>query len=138
MPKIREIVVEGYLIPSSILKDFSFNFKYLYINKDYIIFLLWKRKNKTPISTNELNIMHVRSSHKIYRISFVNKKLIPYKKKPKIFCRYNYQGISKIYDPAYYDNQGQIVYAQTIKEYAKVLGPTWYGVSWCDNNTMVE
>ncbi|KAL6588868.1 hypothetical protein U3516DRAFT_614564, partial [Neocallimastix sp. 'constans'] len=59
-------------------------------------------------------------------------------KKPKIFCRYNHQGISKVYDPAYFDDQGQIVYAQTIEEYAKILGPTWYGVSWCDNSTMVN
>jgi len=57
---------------------------------------------------------------------------------PKVFCRYNYQGISKIYNPAYFNNQGEVVFAQSIEEYAKVLGPTWYGVSWCNNNTMVN
>jgi len=56
----------------------------------------------------------------------------------KIFCRYNQQGVSKVYDPAYEDGKGNIVYAQTIEEYAKVLGPTWYGVSWCNNSTMVN
>jgi len=35
-------------------------------------------------------------------------------------------GVSKAYDPAYFDNEGNIVYAKTIEEYAKVLGPTWY------------
>ena len=59
-------------------------------------------------------------------------------KKTKIFCRYNHQGLSKVFDPAYENDKGDIVYAQTIEEYAKVLGPTWYGVSWCDNSTMVN
>jgi len=47
-------------------------------------------------------------------------------------------GVSKAYDPAYFDNEGNIVYAKTIEEYAKVLGPTWYWVSWYDNSTMVN
>ena len=59
-------------------------------------------------------------------------------KKPKVFCHYNHQGITKVYDPAYFDKKGNIVYAETIEECAKVLGPTWYGVSWCDNSTMVN
>jgi hypothetical protein len=59
-------------------------------------------------------------------------------KESRVFCRYNYNGLSKVYDPAYFDNEGNIVYAKTIEEYAKVLGPTWYGVSWCDNSTMVN
>jgi len=80
MPKIREIVVEGYLIPSSILKDFSINLKYLYINKNYIFPLLLKGKYKTFLSTTELNILHLKTSHRIYRISFVNKKVIYYKR----------------------------------------------------------
>ena len=52
-------------------------------------------------------------------------------KESRVFCRYNYNGVSKVYDLAYFDNEGHI-------EYAKVLGPTWYGVSWCDNSTMVN
>jgi len=56
----------------------------------------------------------------------------------RVFCRYNYNGVSKVYDPAYFDSEGNVVYAETIEEYAKVLGPTWYGVSWCDNSTMVN
>ncbi|ORY87307.1 hypothetical protein LY90DRAFT_498577 [Neocallimastix californiae] len=50
-------------------------------------------------------------------------------KESRVFCRYNYNRLSKVYDLAYFDNEGHI-------EYAKVLGPTWYGVSWCDNSTM--
>jgi len=56
----------------------------------------------------------------------------------KVFCRYNYNGVSKVYDPAYFDSEGNVVYAETIEEYAKVLGPAWYGVSWCDNSIMVN
>ncbi|KAG4092744.1 hypothetical protein H8356DRAFT_1404499 [Neocallimastix lanati (nom. inval.)] len=56
----------------------------------------------------------------------------------KIFCRYNHKGVTKVYDPAYFDEDGNVVFAKTIEEYAKVLGPTWYGVSWCDNSTMVN
>ncbi|ORX64901.1 hypothetical protein BCR32DRAFT_250861 [Anaeromyces robustus] len=59
-------------------------------------------------------------------------------KESRVFCRYNYNGVSKVYDSAYFDNEGNVVYAKTIEEYAKVLGPIWYGVSWCDNSTMVN
>ncbi|ORX41396.1 hypothetical protein BCR36DRAFT_311563, partial [Piromyces finnis] len=52
----------------------------------------------------------------------------------KIFCRYNHQGVTKVYDPAYFDKDGNVVFAKTIEEYAKILGPTWYGVSWFSNN----
>ncbi|KAG4099471.1 hypothetical protein H8356DRAFT_1423518 [Neocallimastix lanati (nom. inval.)] len=38
--------------------------------------------------------------------------------------------VSKVYDPAYFNNEGNIVFAKTIEEY--------YGVSWCDNSTMVN
>ena len=88
MPNLREIIVEGYLIPSSILKDFSINFKYLNINKEYIFFLLLKSKYKTPISTNALNILHINSSRKTYRISLLNKTIIPYKKSENIKNKY--------------------------------------------------
>jgi len=56
----------------------------------------------------------------------------------RVFCRYNYEGVTEVYDPAYFDEKGKVVYAKTIEEYAKVLGPSWYGVSWCDNSTMVN
>ncbi|ORX92651.1 hypothetical protein LY90DRAFT_520596 [Neocallimastix californiae] len=40
----------------------------------------------------------------------------------KIFCRYNHKGVTKVYDPAYFDEDGNVVFAKTIEEYAKVLG----------------
>jgi len=60
------------------------------------------------------------------------------KKESRVFCRYNYNGVNEVYDPAYFDEKGNIVYATSIEEYAKILGPTWYGVSWCNNSTMVN
>ncbi|KAG4104866.1 hypothetical protein H8356DRAFT_1638435 [Neocallimastix lanati (nom. inval.)] len=58
--------------------------------------------------------------------------------KAKEFCPYNSEGVIKIYDPIYIDDKGNTVYAKTIEEYAKFLGPTWYGVSFCGNNTIVN
>jgi len=46
--------------------------------------------------------------------------------------------VTKVYDPDYFDEKGKAVYAKTIEEYTKVLGSSWYSVSWCDNNTMVN
>ncbi|OUM58747.1 hypothetical protein PIROE2DRAFT_15900 [Piromyces sp. E2] len=77
---------------------------------------------------------------------FLNKEESPsddadlseYSRESRVFCHYNHQGISKVYDPTYFDKKGNVVYAKTIEEYAKVLGPTWFGVSWCGNNTMVN
>ena len=43
-------------------------------------------------------------------------------KKPKVFCHYNHQGITKVYGPAYFDKKGNVVNVETIEEYAKVLG----------------
>ncbi|ORX83723.1 hypothetical protein BCR32DRAFT_277804 [Anaeromyces robustus] len=58
--------------------------------------------------------------------------------KSRIFCRYNNQGMSEVYNPSYGDEDGNLIFPQTIEEYAKALGPTWYGVSWCNNSTMVN
>ena len=38
-------------------------------------------------------------------------------------------------NPAYFYENGNV---KTIEEYAKVLNPTWYGISWCDNSTMIN
>ncbi|OUM58315.1 hypothetical protein PIROE2DRAFT_16438, partial [Piromyces sp. E2] len=44
----------------------------------------------------------------------------------RVFCCYNYDGVTEVYDPVYFDENGKVVYAKTIEEYAKVLGPIWY------------
>jgi len=44
----------------------------------------------------------------------------------------------KLYDPIYRNKEGKLVHKETIEEYAKILGPTWYGVSFCNNNTLVN
>ncbi|OUM58745.1 hypothetical protein PIROE2DRAFT_64208 [Piromyces sp. E2] len=54
----------------------------------------------------------------------------------RVFCRYNHQGISKVYDPTYFDKKSNVVYAKAIEEYAKVLGPAWFGVSWCGQSNV--
>jgi len=45
--------------------------------------------------------------------------------------------VNKLY-PIYRNDKGKLVYAETIEEYARILGPTWYGVSFCNNNTLVN
>ncbi|KAG4104750.1 hypothetical protein H8356DRAFT_1028601 [Neocallimastix lanati (nom. inval.)] len=39
-------------------------------------------------------------------------------KESRVFCRYNYNGVSKVYDTAYFDNESNIVYTKTIEKYA--------------------
>ncbi|ORX64716.1 hypothetical protein BCR32DRAFT_250969 [Anaeromyces robustus] len=51
-------------------------------------------------------------------------------KKFKEFCLYNSEGVIKIYDPIYRNNKEKLVH--------EVLGPTWYGASFCNNNTLVN
>jgi len=60
-------------------------------------------------------------------------------KEPRVFCRYNHQGISKVYNPAYENSDGNIVYAKTIEEYAKSVRTylVWCIIG-CDNSTMVN
>jgi len=56
--------------------------------------------------------------------------------KTKEFCLYNLEEVIKIYEAIYIDYKGNMVYAETIEEYDKFLGPTWNGVSFCGNNTI--
>ena len=66
-------------------------------------------------------------------IFFANCVLV---KESRVICWYNYNWVSKVYYSAYFDNEDNVFYAMTFEEYVKVLRPTWYGVSWCDNSTM--
>ncbi|ORX49024.1 hypothetical protein BCR36DRAFT_251888, partial [Piromyces finnis] len=54
------------------------------------------------------------------------------------FCLYGYEGITRVVDPYYTDSNNETVYYETIEEYAKFAGPTWFGVSMCGNNTVVN
>jgi len=56
----------------------------------------------------------------------------------KEFCLYGYEGITRVVDPYYTDSNNETVYYETIEEYAKFAGPTWFGVSMCGNNTVVN
>jgi len=58
--------------------------------------------------------------------------------KTKVFCLYNSEGLIKVYDPIYIDDKGNTVYAKTIEDHVKFFGPTWYGVSFCGNNSIVN
>eukprot|EP00833_Pecoramyces_ruminatium_P006812 jgi/Orpsp1_1/1180844/evm.model.c7180000074843.1 len=56
----------------------------------------------------------------------------------KEFCLHNYNGISKIVNPFYVNAKNETIYFDTIEEYSKYIGPTWFGVSYCGNNTVVN
>jgi hypothetical protein len=56
----------------------------------------------------------------------------------KEFCLYGYDGITQIIDPYYINSNNETIYFETIEEYAKYSGPTWFGVSICGNNTLVN
>ena len=51
------------------------------------------------------------------------------------FCLYGYEGITRVVDPYYTDSNNETVYYETIEKFA---GPTWFGVSMCGNNTVVN
>ena len=56
----------------------------------------------------------------------------------KEFCLYGYDGINKVVDPYYINSNNETIYFETIEEYAKYSGPTWFGVSICGNNMLVN
>ncbi|ORX41565.1 hypothetical protein BCR36DRAFT_218421, partial [Piromyces finnis] len=56
----------------------------------------------------------------------------------KEFCLHNYNGITKIVDPFYINSKNETIYFDTIEEYSKYIGPTWFGVAYCGNNTIVN
>ncbi|KAG4081764.1 hypothetical protein H8356DRAFT_1438372 [Neocallimastix lanati (nom. inval.)] len=41
-------------------------------------------------------------------------------------------------NPYYVDSNNNTVYFNTIEDYAKFIGPDWFGVSYCGNNTLVN
>jgi len=45
-------------------------------------------------------------------------------KESKEFCLYGYEGITRVVDPYYTNSNNEIVYYETIEEYAKFVGPT--------------
>jgi len=56
----------------------------------------------------------------------------------KEFCLHNYDGITKVVNPFYMNANNETVYFDTIEEYSKYIGPTWFGVSYCGNSTVVN
>jgi hypothetical protein len=56
----------------------------------------------------------------------------------KKFCLHNYDGITKVVNPIYMNANNETLYFDTIEEYSKYIGPAWFGVSYCDNSTVVN
>ena len=78
LPKLREVVVEGYLIPYSVLKKCLIKIKYLYMKKEHVLTLILKGKYKTPMSTNEIYFLIFKNNCDIFRVSLVNKTISPF------------------------------------------------------------
>jgi len=56
----------------------------------------------------------------------------------KEFCVYTYYDMIKMIDPYYIDSSNNKIYFDNIEEYARYIGPNWFGVSYCGNNTVVN
>ncbi|KAL6592779.1 hypothetical protein U3516DRAFT_852825 [Neocallimastix sp. 'constans'] len=54
------------------------------------------------------------------------------------FCFYTNNNVIKMTNPYYVDSNNNTVYFNTIEDYAKFIGPDWFGVSYCGNNTLVN
>jgi len=58
--------------------------------------------------------------------------------KHKEFCIYTINSMIKMVDPYYTDSSNNIVYFDNIEEYARYIGPDWFGVAYCGNSTLVN
>jgi len=56
----------------------------------------------------------------------------------KEFCLYTNNNMIKVVNPSFTDSNNSTVYFNSIEEYAKFIGPTWYGVGYCGNDTIVN
>ncbi|ORX96173.1 hypothetical protein LY90DRAFT_643553 [Neocallimastix californiae] len=56
----------------------------------------------------------------------------------KEFCLYTKSGMIKVTNPFYINKSNETIYFENIEEYAKYIGPTWFGVANCGNNTLVN
>jgi len=78
LPKLREVVVEGYLIPYNVLKKCLIKIKYLYMKKEHVLTLILNGKYKTPMSTSEIYFLIFKNNRDIFRVSLVNKTISPF------------------------------------------------------------
>ncbi|KAG4093671.1 L domain-like protein [Neocallimastix lanati (nom. inval.)] len=78
LPKLREVIVEGYLIPYNVLKKCLIKIKYIYMKKEHVLTLILKDKYKTPMSTSEIYFLIFKNNRDIFRVSLVNKTISPF------------------------------------------------------------
>ncbi|KAG4081735.1 hypothetical protein H8356DRAFT_971023, partial [Neocallimastix lanati (nom. inval.)] len=94
------------------------------------------------ISINKAEIENINTSVNI--IQYENAKSLnsanETKSKHVEFCIYTSNSMTKIIDPYYMDSDSSNnkIYFDNIEEYARYIGPNWFGVSYCGNNTIVN
>ncbi|OUM58774.1 hypothetical protein PIROE2DRAFT_15878, partial [Piromyces sp. E2] len=54
------------------------------------------------------------------------------------FCLYTETNMVKVTNPFYLDDDNNTVYFDNIEKYAEILGPMWFGVAYCGNDTLVN
>ncbi|KAG4081440.1 hypothetical protein H8356DRAFT_971970, partial [Neocallimastix lanati (nom. inval.)] len=54
------------------------------------------------------------------------------------FCLYTTNKVVRMVNPFYINSQNKTIYFESIEEYAKYVGPTWFGVGFCDSNKLVN
>ncbi|KAG4100492.1 hypothetical protein H8356DRAFT_1036219 [Neocallimastix lanati (nom. inval.)] len=93
-----------------------------------------KNNNKEDINEEEEKIKNNNE-----QLEEINEEVDNVKsKKNREFCLYNYDGVTKVINPFYTDSNNNTVFFDSIEEYSKFIGPTWLGVSYCGNNTIVN
>jgi len=93
-----------------------------------IFYFLFNKSNNILIKVFIMNLFLLLSL-----LTFANSYLAK-----REFCLYGYEVITRVVDPYYTDSNNETVYYETIEEYAKFAGPTWFSVSMCGNNAVVN
>jgi len=56
----------------------------------------------------------------------------------KEFCIYTESSMVRMINLYYVDFSNNTIYFENIEDYARYIGPDWFGVSYCGNNTVVN
>jgi len=109
--------------------------------------LLFITSYLTSISAKSVNVAENENPESIFDIEFtegventegVDDIEIIESIESKEFCVYTSSGMIKMIDPYYTDSSNNIIYFDNIEDYARYIGPNWFGVSYCGNNTLVN
>ena len=100
----------------------------------YLLFIINITCSISKVVSNEETEVSRLHKNETPSDSFLETKSITNKE----FCIYTKNSMIKILDPYYIDSSNNTIYFDNIEDYARYIGPDWFGVSYCGNNTVVN